>query len=94
MRSTAEKNGHARVERVDFLDGDFVELLDRIFDATLRGALVHEKHEGVVVLDFFHRRLGGHRVLDDGVLVEPIAKKFIIYENVYWYNTSNILQFS
>jgi hypothetical protein len=63
------------VERVDFFDGDLVELLDRVFDGALRGALVHEEHKRVVVLDLLHRRLGCDRVLDSRVLVEFMAAR-------------------
>ena len=52
------------------MDLDLIHLLDGGADLWLVGVNVNNKNEGVVVLDFFHGRLRGERMLDGGELVK------------------------
>ena len=53
------------------MDLDLIHLFDGGADLWLVGVNVNNKNEGVVVLDFFHGRLRGERMLDGGELVKP-----------------------
>mmetsp|Transcript_12349 Transcript_12349/g.18506 ORF Transcript_12349/g.18506 Transcript_12349/m.18506 type:complete len:202 (+) Transcript_12349:50-655(+) len=59
-------------EGVDLLALDLVHATDSRLDLALVGKLVDDEHQGVVVLDLLHRRLGGERVADDVVLVHTL----------------------
>ena len=54
---------------VDLERINLVQLLHGKLDLWLVGTLVNDEHQGVVVLNLLHGRLGGERVLDDRVVV-------------------------
>lgn len=56
---------------VDLRRLDIIQLLDGILDLPLVGLEVNNEHQGVVVLDLLHGRLGVERVLDRAELVHP-----------------------
>ena len=60
-------------EGVDTADSDLVEFFTSLLDGSLLGSTVADEDEGVVVLNGLDSRLGGERVLDDGVGVEDIV---------------------
>jgi len=52
-------------ESVDFLGLNIIKAGYGFLDLLLVGTDVHDKHEGIVVLNLLHGRLSGERVLDD-----------------------------
>ena len=63
---------HAPDQGVDLGAVDLVHALDSGLDLALVGQLVHDEHEGVVLLDLLHGRLGGQREPHDAVLVQAL----------------------
>lgn len=57
-------------ESVDLESISIVHTLDGVLDVVLGGTGVHEEHQGVVLLNALHRRLGVQGSLDHGELVQ------------------------
>lgn len=56
---------------VDFGHVDVIELLHGLLNLWLVGSEVYNKHQCIVVFDLLHCTLGGQRVFDDVILVQP-----------------------
>lgn len=62
-------------ESVDFGNINVIQLLDSVLDLMFVCLDVHNKHKGVVVLNFFHGGLCCQGELDDGIVIQPTRKK-------------------
>jgi len=60
-------------ERVHFGDVDLIKLLHRLLDLRLVGLEVDDENEGVVILNFLHRRLSREGIADDRIGVHAIS---------------------
>ena len=72
MHST---NVHIPNKSVDFGHINIIEFLHSLFNLWLVGSQIYNEHQRVVVFDLLHSTLGGQRVFDNAVLIQPGATR-------------------